>query len=102
MGIRSNLSWSSLQALLTTLATAHIFKINYLRIQKKSQNTIFQLRIRESGLGPPRALRRRSVVPFGRRALDAMGEEPRPRSRRAATDSQGNLPFIERVAYFPP
>src|SRR5277367_2869854 len=50
MGIRSNLSWSSLQALLTTLATAHIFKINYLRIQKKSQNTIFQLRIRESGL----------------------------------------------------
>src|SRR5271170_7028128 len=38
MGIRSNLSWSSLQGFLTTLATAHIFEINYLRTQKNRKH----------------------------------------------------------------
>src|SRR5271168_4419489 len=51
MGIRSNLSWSSLQGFLTTLATAHIFEINYLRTQKNRKTRFSNYQSANPGYG---------------------------------------------------
>src|SRR5271155_4355971 len=84
MGIRSNLSWFTTRPFDNFGDSPHI-QNQLLTNPKKSQNTIFQLRIRESGLEPAR--------PRGRARPTTRSQENNRPTLREPRAALANSPF---------